>query len=60
MGETGKQGQSGIMSRKKLRAQAELQSEMTKLKNKKDRKKQQVSSNMKIKQPKVRTVISYE
>ncbi|XP_034241050.1 RNA-binding protein 28 [Thrips palmi] len=51
MGETSKPGQSGIMSRKKLRAQVEQQAEATKAKNKRERKRQQLEA-VKIKQPK--------
>ncbi|KAK3927731.1 RNA-binding protein 28 [Frankliniella fusca] len=51
MGETAKQGQVGVMSRQKLREQAELQSKMMKSKNKKERSKKQLAA-VKIKQPK--------
>ncbi|KAE8745325.1 hypothetical protein FOCC_FOCC008011 [Frankliniella occidentalis] len=51
MGETAKHGQSGIMSRQKLREQAELQTKSMKTKNKKDRSKKQLAA-LKIKQPK--------
>lgn len=53
MGESAKQGQSGIMSRQKLREQAELHSKMMKSNNKKERMKKQLAA-IKIKQPKVK------
>lgn len=53
MGVTAKEGQSGIMSRKKLRAQVELQAETSKAKSKRERKRKQLNA-IKIKQPKVR------
>ena len=52
VGEKAKEGQSGIMSRQKLREQAELHNQMLKTKNKKERMKKQLAA-IQIKQPKV-------
>lgn len=51
MGESAKHGQSGIMSRQKLREQAELQVKTLKSKSRKERMKKQLAA-IKIKQPK--------
>lgn len=52
MGENAKQGQTGTLSRQKIREQAELHTKAFKSKNKKERVKKQLNT-LKIKQPKV-------